>query len=131
MGRIEVVEGGPQPPQSKDDSRQSESDTENNYSDDVEELRTRLRERDLQVATLKGDKDDCVKQISDLKNQLYQLVSSRMFTVNYITKARGRFTCVVCDSICAAAAHLSFCSSHLPSTQLPFVYYLHSHSNLM
>jgi|SRR6056300_100288 hypothetical protein len=81
MGRIEVVEGGlsppPPPPQSKDDSRQSESDTENNYSDDVEELRTRLRERDLQVATLKGDKDDCVKQISDLKNQLYQLVSSR------------------------------------------------------
>ena len=77
MGRIEVVEGSspPPPPQSKDDSRQSESDTENNYSDDVEELRTRLRERDLQVATLKGDKDDCVKQISDLKNQLYQLVS--------------------------------------------------------
>ena len=90
MGRIEVVEGGlppPPAPQSKDDSRQSESDTENNYSDDVEELRTRLRERDLQVATLKGDKDDCVKQISDLKNQLYQLVSSRKFTVIYITIA--------------------------------------------
>ena len=89
MGRIEVVEGSspPPPPQSKDDSRQSESDTENNYSDDVEELRTRLRERDLQVASLKGDKDDCVKQISDLKNQLYQLVSSRKFTVIYITIA--------------------------------------------
>lgn len=64
----------------KYDSRQSESDTEQQQqqyyiSGDVEELRAQLRERDEQLVTLKDDKADCMRQILDLKDQLYQLVS--------------------------------------------------------
>ena len=65
----------------KDDSRQSDSDTEQQHTNDyynnsnVEELRTRLRERDEQLVTLKDDKAGCMRQILDLKDQLYQLVS--------------------------------------------------------
>lgn len=61
----------------KYDSRQSDSDTEHQYyiSGNVEELRTQLRERDEQLVTLKDDKADCMRQILDLKDQLYQLVS--------------------------------------------------------
>ncbi len=61
----------------KYDSRQSESDTEQQYyiSGNVDELRTQLRERDEQLVTLKDDKADCMRQILDLKDQLYQLVS--------------------------------------------------------
>lgn len=61
----------------KYDSRQSESDVEHQYyiSGNVEELRTQLRERDEQLVTLKDDKADCMRQILDLKDQLYQLVS--------------------------------------------------------
>ena len=83
MGRIEVAleeDGGGLPQSSmKDDSRQSENDTENNCSsgddDVVRELRAQLRERDSQLASLRDDKDVCTKQILDLKDQLYQLVS--------------------------------------------------------
>ena len=35
----------------------------------------RIRERDAQVSSLKEEKAGCLRQIADLKNQLYQLVS--------------------------------------------------------
>ena len=70
------MEDGLPPSAPKDDSRQSDSDTEQQYvSSNVEELRTQLRKRDEQLVTLKDDKADCMKQILDLKDQLYQLVS--------------------------------------------------------
>ena len=70
------MENGLPPSAPKDDRRQSDSDTEQQYvSSNVEELRTQLRKRDEQLVTLKDDKADCMKQILDLKDQLYQLVS--------------------------------------------------------
>ena len=39
-------------------------------------LEKRIRERDGQLSTLKEEKAGCMRQIADLKNQLYQLVSS-------------------------------------------------------
>jgi len=38
-------------------------------------LEKRIRERDGQLSTLKEEKAGCMRQIADLKNQLYQLVS--------------------------------------------------------
>mmetsp|Transcript_5546 Transcript_5546/g.11687 ORF Transcript_5546/g.11687 Transcript_5546/m.11687 type:complete len:1444 (+) Transcript_5546:82-4413(+) len=82
MGRVEACpsmeEGLPPIAAMKDDSRQSDSDTEQQHNDyynssNVEELRTRLRERDEQLVTLKDDKAGCMRQILDLKDQLYQL----------------------------------------------------------
>ena len=71
MGRIETCpsrEDGLPPSAPKDDSRQSDSDTEQQYvSSNVEELRTQLRKRDEQLVTLKDDKADCMKQILDMK----------------------------------------------------------------
>ena len=76
-----MEEGLPPIAAMKDDSRQSDSDTEQQHdyynSSNVEELRTRLRERDEQLVTLKDDKAGCMRQILDLKDQLYQLVSRR------------------------------------------------------
>ena len=45
-----------------------------------EELTRRIRERDAQLATLKEERGGCMRQIADLKNQLYQLVSEN--TIN-------------------------------------------------
>lgn len=88
MGRIEVcMEESASSNSPKDDCRQSDSDTEQQHrnknnnnngcsnSSDVEELRAQLRERDEQMKALKDDKTVCMKQILDLKDQLYQLVS--------------------------------------------------------
>lgn len=41
----------------------------------VDAVEQRIRERDAQVTSLREEKADCVRQIADLKNQLYQLVS--------------------------------------------------------
>ena len=41
----------------------------------VDSVEKRIRERDGQLSTLKEEKDGCMRQIADLKNQLYQLVS--------------------------------------------------------
>jgi len=42
----------------------------------VDAVEKRIRERDGQLSTLKEEKAGCMRQIADLKNQLYQLVSS-------------------------------------------------------
>ena len=82
----------------KDDSRQSDSDTEQQHTNDyyncsnVEELRARLRERDEQLGTLKDDKAGCMRQILDLKDQLYQLVSSSRLNAYMIYCRRSRIT---------------------------------------
>lgn len=68
----------------KYDSRQSESDTEQQQCGNVEELRAQLRERDEQLVTLKDDKADCMRQILDLKDQLYQLVSILLYAVEHV-----------------------------------------------
>ena len=41
----------------------------------VSAVERRIRERDAQMSSLKEDKAGCLRQIADLKNQLYQLVS--------------------------------------------------------
>ena len=41
----------------------------------VDSVEKRIRERDGQLSTLKEEKAGCMRQIADLKNQLYQLVS--------------------------------------------------------
>ena len=41
----------------------------------VDTVEKRIRERDGQLSTLKEEKAGCMRQIADLKNQLYQLVS--------------------------------------------------------
>ena len=41
----------------------------------VDSVERRIRERDVQLSTLKEEKAGCMRQIADLKNQLYQLVS--------------------------------------------------------
>lgn len=41
----------------------------------VDAVEKRIRERDGQLSTLKEEKAGCMRQIADLKNQLYQLVS--------------------------------------------------------
>mmetsp|Transcript_25197 Transcript_25197/g.48180 ORF Transcript_25197/g.48180 Transcript_25197/m.48180 type:complete len:124 (-) Transcript_25197:15-386(-) len=41
----------------------------------VMSVERRIRERDGQMTTLKEEKGGCLRQIEDLKNQLYQLVS--------------------------------------------------------
>ena len=40
----------------------------------AEAVERRIRERDAQLSALKEDKAGCLRQIGDLKNQLYQLV---------------------------------------------------------
>lgn len=42
----------------------------------VTAVERRIRERDSQMSSLKEDKAGCMRQIADLKNQLYQLVST-------------------------------------------------------
>ena len=95
MGRIEACpymeeEGLSSSQAIKDDSRQSDSDTEQQQQQeqhttgDVEELRTQLRERDGELVTLKDDKAVYMRQILELKDQLYQLVSLRNIDVVYI-----------------------------------------------
>ena len=75
------MEEGLPPSEPQDDSRQSDSDTEQHYvSGNVEELRTQLRKQDEQLVTLKDEKANCMKQILDLKDQLYQLVSFMCWT---------------------------------------------------
>eukprot|EP00986_Skeletonema_menzelii_P012469 scaffold6887_cov161-Skeletonema_menzelii.AAC.7 len=89
MGRIETcpsMEEGLPPSAPQDDSRQSDSDTEQHYvSGNVEELRTQLRKQDEQLVTLKDEKANCMRQILDLKDQLYQL----QFDVEESTSAKA------------------------------------------
>ena len=56
-------------------------------------LEKRIRERDGQLSTLKEEKAGCMRQIADLKNQLYQLVSSIICIILGI--------CVVLHTFCA------------------------------
>ena len=77
MGRIEACPSG-EDGLLKYDRRHSDNDSEQQQyyiGGNVEELRAQLRERDEQLVTLKDDKADCMRQILDLKDQLYQLVS--------------------------------------------------------
>lgn len=41
----------------------------------IDAVERRIRERDVQLTSLKDEKAGCMRQIADLKNQLYQLVS--------------------------------------------------------
>ena len=41
----------------------------------IDAVERRIRERDVQLTSLKEEKAGCMRQIADLKNQLYQLVS--------------------------------------------------------
>ena len=41
----------------------------------IESVERRIRERDAQLSSVKEEKAGCMRQIADLKNQLYQLVS--------------------------------------------------------
>jgi septal ring factor EnvC (AmiA/AmiB activator) len=47
----------------------------------VAAVERRIRERDAQVTTLKEERADTARQIENLKNQLYQLVSERHCSV--------------------------------------------------
>lgn len=42
----------------------------------VASVEQRIRERDVQLSALREEKSECTREIADLKNQLYQLVSS-------------------------------------------------------
>lgn len=50
----------------------------------VDSVELRIRERDVQLSTLKEEKAGCMRQIADLKNQLYQLVSREVAYISYI-----------------------------------------------
>ena len=41
----------------------------------VAAVEQRIRERDVQLSVLRDEKSECTREITDMKNQLYQLVS--------------------------------------------------------
>ena len=54
----------------------------------VAAVERRIRERDAQVTTLKEEKADTARQIENLKNQLYQLVSERHCVCERVLRGR-------------------------------------------
>lgn len=51
----------------------------------VATVEQRIRERDVQLSALREEKSECTREITDLKNQLYQLVRRRCqkITIRY------------------------------------------------
>ena len=54
----------------------------------VAAVERRIRERDAQVTTLKEERADTARQIENLKNQLYQLVSERHCVCERVLRGR-------------------------------------------
>lgn len=58
----------------------------------VAAVEQRIRERDGQLSALREEKSDCTREIADLKNQLYQLVSSNYELLDYILCVHSSFS---------------------------------------
>lgn len=58
----------------KEDTKSKEMELQQSQNR-VTAVERRIRERDAQMTSLKDEKAGCLRQIADLKNQLYQLVS--------------------------------------------------------
>ena len=63
--------------QLKDECRAKDLEIQTSHKR-VDSLERRIRERDTQMTSLKEEKSTMSRQIADLKNQLYQLVSLAM-----------------------------------------------------